>query len=271
MTALLAVSTVATLALIAAALVGLAFAGTLVLLAMRRRGDEGPDIPAGMRPGPSDEVLERRHVDRMKGWGILFVAISAIWLPALWLREPDQNVDDAIELVNRAIDRGEQWFGLPDEENPTGFGCARCHGTEAQGGSIPFTNPDTGDFNPAYPVPPLNSVCGRLPIDATDVKDVDIRDTIMQGRAGTPMPSWSVRFAGPMNDQQIQDLIAYLVSIQTVPEKDNLCLNPAGAVEEESPAAGASPDVSPGVPAEEEPSEDTESPQAEASPTTEAE
>jgi hypothetical protein len=75
-----------------------------------------------------------------------------------------------------------------------------------------------------------------------------------------------------MNDQQVQDLIAYLISIQTVPAEENLCTNPAAAAETEAeePASGPSPDVSPGFPAEEEPSEETESPEPEASPETES-
>jgi mono/diheme cytochrome c family protein len=235
MTGVLALSTLATLALVGAVLIGLAFVGGLIVLSIRRQGDR-PDIPAGMRPGPADDYLERRHLDRTKGWAILLVVITAVWLPALWLREPDQNVEDGVELISRAESRGGQWFGLTSPENPTGFGCARCHGPEAQGGSVPFTNPDTGEFNPAYPVPPLNNVCGRLLVE-DDETELDIRDTIMQGREGTPMPSWSVRFAGPMNDQQITDLIAYLVSIQEgVPDEENLCTNPAAATAEETPA-----------------------------------
>jgi mono/diheme cytochrome c family protein len=241
MTALLALSTIATIALIAAILVAVAFAGGLILLSLRKK-DQGPDIPPGMKPGPADEVLERRHVERTMGWGILFVAIMAIWVPALWLREPDQNVDDAIELEQRSVDRGSHWFQLLSVENPTGFGCARCHGAEAQGGSVPFTNPDTGVFTPAYPVPSLNNVCGRLPVDHPDAKGVDIRDTIMQGREGTPMPSWSIRFAGPMNDQQIQDLILYIVSIQKgVPDDQNFCLNPSLAIAQASPTPAPTP------------------------------
>jgi mono/diheme cytochrome c family protein len=270
MTAPLALSTTATLALIAAVAVGLAFAGGLVMLSLRRRGDQ-PDIPHGMRPGPADEVLERRHVERTMAWGVVFMAIIAVSVAWVWLREPDQNVDDAIELVVRAEERGERWFGVADEANPTGFGCARCHGPEAEGGSIPFLNAVTGEFNPAYPVPPLNNVCARLTVADID-EPTNIRDTIMQGREGTPMPSWSVRFAGPMNDQQVQDLIAYLISIQTVPDEENLCTNPAAAAEAgaEEPAAGPSPDVTPGVPGEDEPSEETESPEPEASPETES-
>ncbi len=85
------------------------------------------------------------------------------------------------------------------------------------------------------------------------------------------MPSWSVRFAGPMNDQQVQDLIAYIISIQTVPDEENLCTNPAAAAETEAeePGAGPSPSVTPGFPAEEEPCEQTESPEPDASPETE--
>jgi mono/diheme cytochrome c family protein len=256
-------STIATLALIAAIIVGLAFVAGLIGLSIRRRGDQGPDIPPSMSPGPSDAVLERRHLERTMAWGVVFMVVIALSVVWVWLREPDQNVDDAIVLVARSEHRGEEWFGITSEENPLGFGCARCHGTEAEGGSVPFTNPDTGEFNPAYPVPPLNNVCGRLPVDPTDDFPVGIRDTIMQGREGTPMPSWSVRFAGPMNDQQIQDLLAYLVSIQTVPDKDNLCTNPAAAAEEE-PEAAPSPGVTPGAPGAEEPAEEPE-----ASPETE--
>jgi mono/diheme cytochrome c family protein len=218
MTGLLALSTPATIALVAGAVVGLAFVGGLIALAIRRRGAAGPDIPAGMRPGPADEVLERRQLEKVMGWGVVFVLIMALWLPALWLREPTQNVDDAIELIRRSEERGSLWFQVADEENPTGFGCARCHGTEAQGGTVPFT-PEGQPEAIQYAVPSLVDVCGRLTVE-------EIQTTIEEGREGTPMPSWSVRFAGPMNDQQILDLITYLISIQTVPEQQNLCLNP---------------------------------------------
>jgi mono/diheme cytochrome c family protein len=231
--ALLALSTPATIALIAGAVIGLAFVGGLIALAIRRRGAAGPDIPSGMRPGPTDEVLERRQLEKVMGWGILFVLIMALWLPAIWLGEPGQNVDDAIELIRRSEDRGSQWFQVADEENPTGFGCARCHGPEAQGGTVPFT-PEGQQEAIAYAVPSLVDVCGRLTVE-------EIQTTIEEGREGTPMPSWSVRFEGPMNDQQIQDLITYLISIQTVPEQDNLCLNPPTAGAEPAPGPTASP------------------------------
>jgi mono/diheme cytochrome c family protein len=242
---ILALSTPVTIALIAGAVVALAFVAGLIALAIRRRGEAGPDIPAGMRPGPADEVLERSQLEKVLGWGILFLLVVALWLPALWLREPDQNLDDAIELIRRSEERGGQWFQVADEENPTGFGCARCHGPEAQGGTVPFTT-ETGEFIPDYPVPALIDVCGGAEFGHPQITSVDdIRATIEEGREGTPMPSWSVNFAGPMNDQQIQDLINYLITIQEVPPDANLCTNPAAAAEEEEPQAG--PTASPGA------------------------
>jgi mono/diheme cytochrome c family protein len=231
------------IALVLGVIVALAFVAGLIALAIRRRAAKGPDIPAGMRPGPADEVLERSQLEKVMGWGILFFLVMALWLPALWLREPDQNLDDAIELIRRSEERGAQWFQVADEENPTGFGCARCHGPEAQGGTVPFTT-ETGEFIPDFPVPALVDVCGGAATGHPQIASVDdLRATIEQGREGTPMPSWSVEFAGPMNDQQIQDLINYLITIQEVPPEQNLCTNPAAAAEE--PQAG--PTASPGA------------------------
>jgi hypothetical protein len=52
------------------------------------------------------------------------------------------------------------------------------------------------------------------------------------------MPSWSIRYAGALGDQQINDIVNYLVSIQDeeqVPFEHNVCTNPEAvdaAVEE---------------------------------------
>ena len=219
----IALSTPATIALVAGIVVGLGFVAVLVALAARNRPPRPPDIPPGMQPGPADEVLERRQLERVMGWGILFTLLFAVAVAVVWLREPDQNVADAVELIDRSLHRGEEMFQVPTEENPEGFACARCHGEEGSGGqTIAFTTPE-GEQEFIQP-PTLNNVCGRLTIEG----DGQIRETIMQGRQDRGMPSWSVRFAVPMNDQQIQDLINYLVLIneENVPPEDNLCLNP---------------------------------------------
>ena len=224
---LLAISALAIIGLVGGIAIGLAFVAWVISLS-RRGGEAKPDIPPGMRPGPADETRERRMTERHVGWSMLFVVFFATWLPIYWLKEPTTNVHEEVTRVEEATERGARWFAISDEENPLGFGCARCHGPEAQGGTTSFTN-DAGETIPEYPVPALADVCGRLTIETVEVDGqpkVGIRDTIMQGRDGTPMPSWSIRFQGPMNDQQIQDLISYLVSIQNVPDGENLCLDP---------------------------------------------
>ncbi len=214
---MIAVSNVAIISLVAGVVVALAFIGGIVALALRGR-EPKPDIPAGMRPGPADEVLERRLIERFVGFNLIFVLFFAVWLPIAWLREPNTNQANAVELTERSVERGERWYAIADENNPLGFSCARCHGAEAEGGVVPFQGE-------AYPAPSLVEVCGRLTID-------EIRTTLEQGRQGTPMPSWSVRFEGPMNDQQIDDLINFMLTIQEVPDEENLCLNPEAAEEE---------------------------------------
>jgi mono/diheme cytochrome c family protein len=242
---LLALSTIATLALIAGIVVAVAFAAGVIAITLRGRARRGPDIPAAMKPGPADDVLERRALDKIMAWGVLFTLVFALNVALVWLTEPGTNVDDEIELVSRSVERGRLWFQLTSEENPTGFGCERCHGPEGSGGQVvPFTTPE-GEQLEVQP-PALNDVCSRYPIEG----DGNIRETIMEGRPGTPMPSWSVRVAGPMNDQQIQDLINYIVEINeetigTGPE--NQCLNPPTDSGTEAPGEGGEETPSPGA------------------------
>lgn len=238
--------------LVGLAIAGLALAaffGAVLWINFRRRPARPPEIPVAMRPGPADEALERSLFERLLGWNVLFVLFFAAWIPALWLREPGQNVADELDLVHRAVNRGRQWFLPSSPENPFGYGCANCHGMNAEGGTTRFTT-ESGEVVPNYPVPPLRNVCGGPKTGHPQIKSIeDIRTTIMEGRPGTPMPSWSVQFEGPMSDQQIEDLIRYIVSIQEgVPDDQNVCTNPAAVVAAATPQAGPSPTATGGAP-----------------------
>lgn len=219
---LVALSGTAILGLVVGAFAALAFAGVLVWLVLRQQPERKPDIPAGMRPGPADEVLERRLVERFIGWNVVFVIFFAAWIPVLWFLEPQTNAAESEALTERSIQRGSEWFEISSSENPTGFGCARCHGPEGTGGQqVPF---EGGFVQP----PALDSVCGGEATGHPLIKSIDdVRTTIEQGRDGTAMPSWSINYEGPMNDQQIDDLINYLLTIQELPEDaQNVCLEP---------------------------------------------
>jgi mono/diheme cytochrome c family protein len=189
-------------------------------LALRNRTRaRGPEIPATMRPGPSDAALETPLLHKLQGWGVLLVAFFVIWFPANWLLEPSRNLTQEDDLTSLAMERGALAVQPFSEENQLGVGCVRCHGPELRGGVIL-----AGD-EPQYP-PNLTTICagalGEHPAIATPE---DIYEVIEQGRG--VMPSWSIRYDGALTDQQINDIVVYLIdmSSQFVPMEDNVCLN----------------------------------------------
>jgi mono/diheme cytochrome c family protein len=197
----------------------IAIAGGILVLRGRHR--EEADIPNAMRPGPSDPDLETPLLQKLQGWGVLLVLFFVIWVPAVWLFEPDRNLEQEQLLNEAAIDRGAHAVQVFTEENQGGVGCVNCHGATLQGSVILDTK--TG-----VPIqtPNLTTVCGGPFTGHPLIYGLrDIQTTIEQGR--NIMPSWSIRYAGALGDQQINDIINYLVSIQKdVPDDENVCTNP---------------------------------------------
>jgi mono/diheme cytochrome c family protein len=193
----------------------------------RRRRTRGPDIPPGMRSGPSDADLEKPLLEKLQMYGVGFVVFMALWVPVVFLTEPDTNKNDTVEMIEQSVDRGMRISEPGTEENPMGFNCVRCHGDGLAGGQNLFNGT-------IVPVPDLTTVCGGAAFGHPAIESLDdVVQTIARGRQGTDMPSWSVRFAGAMHDQMINDVVNYILSIQDVPDDQNVCLG--------SPAAAAAP------------------------------
>jgi mono/diheme cytochrome c family protein len=175
-----------------------------------------------MRTGPADQPLESTQLLKLQGWGVVLVAFFVLWFPLQWLIEPGQNLKQEEALRTEAIARGEKAVHPFTEENQLGVGCTRCHGNELQGGVI---NALDADGNPTYAYPPnLTTLCGGPKCTATRRSSPL---TTSPGHLGgrNAMPSWSIRFAGALDDQQINDLVLYLVDLssQNVPFEDNVC------------------------------------------------
>jgi mono/diheme cytochrome c family protein len=222
------------LLIVGGSLLLLAGLGSLVLRG--RRPEPGPDIPPVMKPGPSDADLETPVLQKLQGWGVVLVAFFVVWIPIVWLQEPTNNFKQEEDLLTASIQRGSREVELFSEENQLGVGCVRCHGPELRGGTVipNGTDPETGQPKYGYPLN-LTNVCSRLTPD-------EIRQTIEEGRIEQGMPSWSIKFAGALDDQQITDLVNYLISInkKIVPFDQNKCLNPELS-STATPAAAASP------------------------------
>jgi mono/diheme cytochrome c family protein len=201
--------------------------GWLAYLAFHlRRPEMGPpgsevELAPNRKPYFDDEALETTRLETALKWAWVLVIISAIGLPLYWLREPGRQAGADQGFDNRAVSRGHILFQPADSPIPAGnvghFGCGGCHGTEGEGGSAKYAMPDPTD--PSKPprqvlwdAPALNTVTLRY-------TDDQIRSVLVYGRPNTPMPPWGVLGGGPMNDQQIDDLIAYLHSIELKPNQ----------------------------------------------------
>jgi mono/diheme cytochrome c family protein len=215
----------------------IAIAGGILVLRGRHR--EEADIPNAMRPGPSDPDLETPLLQKLQGWGVLLVLFFVIWVPAVWLFEPDRNLEQERALTTAAIDRGSHAVQVFTEENQGGVGCVNCHGPTLQGSVILNTQTQT-----PIQTPNLTTVCGGPFTDHTLIYGLrDIQTTIEQGRG--IMPSWSIRYAGALGDQQINDIINYLVSIQKVPDSENVCTNPEAVTKAVDQFLGGDPTKKP--------------------------
>lgn len=209
--------------LIGAGLVLVVAAILLVALRHRAKGKR-PEVPLTLRPGPADGALETNQLLKLQGWGVVLMVFFVLWFPLQWLLEPGRNLAQEQALRTDAIVRGEKAVHPFTESNQLGVGCTRCHGNELQGGVI---NALDASGNPIYAYPPnLTTICGGPNTGHAAIFSIDdIFQVISEGR--NAMPSWSIRYQGALDDQQINDLVLYLVdmSSKNVPFEQNVCLN----------------------------------------------
>lgn len=215
MTLLLAATTQRNLAIAVAIVLAVGWLLFVVSASVRTSTDdleiERVTAPNRKTP-PGDDVLEGRRLDQALRWGLVMVAISAVGLPLYWLAEPGRQAGAERGFAVDAVKRGDHLFA-PTAEG--GFNCAGCHGPEGVGGSTSFTltDPVTGELSQvSWAAPALNTVLLRF-------NEEEVRRIITYGRKGTPMPAWGTEGGGPMNAQQVDDLVAYLESIKLTPEE----------------------------------------------------
>src|SRR5215216_3199946 len=172
--------------------------------ARRAASQAGTSVPPSRRPGPTDEALEGRLLENYQIAGVALTVFLAVLLPFLYLREPARQQAAAAKEQTESVRLGKATF----EEF-----CARCHGDQAHGGVVKrYVAPGVKGAKPTdVQAPNLHEIYQRHPDE--DVATV-AWTTIQKGRPPTPMPTWGVRYGGPMNDQQITDLVNYILSIQ---------------------------------------------------------
>lgn len=185
---------------------GIALFGLLLVItaAGELRGRRKAKVPPSMRPGASDEELERRVLTRYLAWGAAATILMAFWMPLYWLREPTRLETKATQFDDQMIHEGERLY----EEF-----CLRCHGRDGVG-TIQSVQVEGNPQD--YVEPPLAYMFARY--KAAGRSEDAIRqlmlDAINRGRPGTPMPTWGAAFGGPFNTFQVDSVTMYLESIQ---------------------------------------------------------
>ena len=168
-----------------------------------RRRDE---VPSNLSTFATDDELETRRLDKVLAAAVVVSAFMAISLPVYYLGEADRQEGFVEEFAETDIEHGHEIW----EE----FGCANCHGPEGVGGAAAFLEARSQVNVAAWDAPAINDVFYRY-------DDDEVRFWLIYGRANSPMPAWGLEGGGPLNSQQIDDLLAYLKSIE-IPQTEAL-------------------------------------------------
>lgn len=185
-------------------------------LNLRQAHDElGSEIEmaANRKPYYDDEELEGPRLTRVLGIGVVLLVIIVVALPLYWILEPNRLVGAREAQDETFVRWGSQLFASTADG---GFNCAGCHGgMNGGGGAAPYnlTDPATGEVTAvSWAAPAVNTIFYRFDED-------EVRFILVYGRPFSPMSPWGLDGGGPMNDQQIDTLIAYMQSIQI--EREN--------------------------------------------------
>lgn len=173
-----------------------------VFLAKDELGSE-VELAANRRPYLSDEELEGTKLDRSLTFALVVLGITSLIIPFYWLAEPGRQ-DGSLELKNETfVIRGERLY-------TGGAQCVNCHAAGGLGGPAPYVFQDAnGQFlgNATWNAPALNNVLLRY-------SEEEVASILNFGRPGSPMAAWGTPGGGPLTDQQVEYLIAYLGTLQ---------------------------------------------------------
>ena len=226
MTLLLAATVQQRIGLFTAAFIVLAWAVYVFVTARLRHEGEPPgaeiELAPNRRPYFDDDALEGPRLERALGWGLLLLVICAVGPLVYWLHEPTRQEQKTATFLDESIARGKSLFQPADTPGPGHFGCAGCHGSVGQGGSTNYTITDYlgRTRSVTWVAPALNTAAYRFAYPTkADPNAIELRTIIEYGRANTPMPAWGTKGGGPMNDQQLDDLVNYVVSLKLPVEK----------------------------------------------------
>lgn len=161
------------------------------------------ELAANRKPYYDDEELETTRLDGALMAAVGLFILIAVILPLYWLAEPGRQAGAVKHQKERFVVAGEEIYTTKAQ-------CNACHGPAGVGGvASQVINDEDGNFvaQVSWNAPALNTVLWRFSED-------EVRYILNYGRPGSPMQPWGTVGGGPYNAQQIDQIIAYLWSVQ---------------------------------------------------------
>ncbi len=164
---------------------------------------------------PDDETFEGPRLDRFLTVALVGMCATALALPIYWLGEPGRMEGAIRGFDKRSVKRGERQYGA------SGFACVNCHGAAGVGGVAPWFaqqyNEDGSPKTDADGKPVVLAVQWTAPAVnqiALKYRKEQLKRVLYFGRGSNkPMPAWHVSGGGPGTDQQVDDVIHYLMHL----------------------------------------------------------
>jgi mono/diheme cytochrome c family protein len=218
----------------------LAIAGLVGFIIYRvvslRRNPEAK-TPDNLTPFFDDDVLEGAHLERVLGVSLIALVIVVLGLLGYFIWEPFREASAKTGFKDRSIERGSVLFAnsLSKEYDSTkSLLCANCHGVDGGGGTAAFVvksedprcdpnqvvNAQLAATQPYCLPKQVAWQAPNLQLAGLRYDRKQLTQIITFGRPGTPMPAWGVLSGkGALQEQSIQDLVNYVESIITTPDK----------------------------------------------------
>ena len=140
---------------------------------------------------------------RLKTLGVLLVTALAAFTMLYWFTDTMRREAVVKQQEEELLEFGAVIFSN-DPTQPAAAGCARCHGPEGEGGPIP-NDPD------GRQAPSLHtaSLANKLKVNSNYIHlAVSYGGVVVSGNVNSPMPAWSAEVGGPLNEQQIDAVVA---------------------------------------------------------------
>jgi len=209
-TTVIAASTQLQIGYVIAGLVLMAMATYWLFNWLEGRKEAGAEIElaANRKPNMSDEEMETKRLDLALTGGLVLLTVIAIAYPLYWLGEPGRHSGLISFTDSQSVKQGAELY----EAN-----CSQCHGSANGDGGVAadFSLVDgNGVFveQVQWTAPSLGAVLDRFSYD-------EVKYILNYGRTNSPMPAWGAPGGGPMTDQQIDKVIAYLAAEQKTPDE----------------------------------------------------